>query len=115
MNGWTPSISLEQRVNNLMAQIPAEHRAIASLKCYGKDDHDFERKLTAFVVCKGWEHPADVAYALEALPEAEQVAAEVANDDRWLDSDPVAESWDFTPFPANMPDIDFDKTDEIPF
>jgi len=33
------------------------------------------------------EHPAEVAFDLEALPEAEQVAAEVASDNQWLDSD----------------------------
>ena len=31
-------------------------------------------------------HPADVAYDIEALPESEQVAAEVENDSRWIDS-----------------------------
>jgi len=38
-------------------------------------------------------HPADVAYDIEALPESEQVAAEVAEDSRWLDSASVSESW----------------------
>jgi len=35
------------------------------------------------------KHPADVAYDLEAIPEAEQVAAEVRRDTQWLDSDTV--------------------------
>ena len=33
------------------------------------------------------EHPADVAYDLEAATEADQIAAEVASDNQWLDSD----------------------------
>ena len=39
------------------------------------------------------EHPADVAYDLEAATEADQVAAEVASDNQWLDSASVSESW----------------------
>jgi len=87
MNGWTPSIPLEVRVSNLIAQIPAEHRAPATKICYGKDDYEFERNLTSYVLGRVWEHPADVAFDLEAVTEAEQVAAEVASDNQWLDSD----------------------------
>ena len=87
MNGWTPSVSLETRVSNLFAQIPQEHHALAAKTCYGTDKYDFERKLTSYVICKGWEHPADVAFDLEAATEAEQIAAEVASDNQWLDSD----------------------------
>ena len=39
------------------------------------------------------EHPADVAYDLEAATEAEQVADEVKRDNQWLDSASVSESW----------------------
>ena len=87
MNGWTPSVSLETRVSNLFAQIPKEHHALAAKTCYGTDDYDFERKLTSYVICKGWEHPADVAYDLEAVTEAEQVADEVKRDNQWLTSE----------------------------
>ena len=93
MNGWTPSISQEVRVSNLIAQIPAEHRAPATKICYGKDDHEFERNLTSYVLGRVWEHPADVAFDLEAVTEADQVAAEVASDNQWLDSATVSESW----------------------
>jgi len=87
MNGWTPSIPLEVRVSNLIAQIPAEHRAPATKICYGKDDYEFERNLTSYVLGRVWEHPADVAFDLEAVTEAEQVAAEVASDNQWLTSE----------------------------
>ena len=39
------------------------------------------------------EHPADVAFDLEAATEAEQVADEVKRDNQWLDSASVSESW----------------------
>ncbi len=58
------------------------------------------------------EHPADVAYDLEAATEAEQVAAEVERDDKWLDSD-ISRNWDCTPIPSDMPQIDFDGLGEI--
>ncbi len=112
MNGWTPSVSLETRVSNLFAQIPQEHHALAAKTCYGTDDYDFERKLTSYVICKGWEHPADVAYDLESATEVEQVAAEVASDNQWLDSD-TSRNWDCTPMPSDMPQIDFDGLGEI--
>ena len=73
MNGWTPSITLGTRVKNLFDQIPVQHRASASLACYGEDDHDFERKLTGYVISREWEkHPADVATDLEAQYEKPQ-------------------------------------------
>ncbi len=58
------------------------------------------------------EHPADVAYDLEAATEAEQIAAEVASDEQWLDSD-ISRNWDCTPTPSDMPQIDFDGISEI--
>lgn len=72
MNGWTPSTPLETRVSNLFAQIPVEYRASASLKCYGEDDHDFERKLTAYVLSRVWEHPVEEATRLESQYEKPQ-------------------------------------------
>ncbi len=64
MNGWTPTISQENRVNNLIEQIPQEYRARACRECYGTDDHDFERNLTAYVMWRKWElydHPVNEA------------------------------------------------------
>lgn len=91
-------------------------------------------------------HAIEEATALDVVPLAEQVAAEIEGNAEWLDSDMVAEShdprtpaqidadafaaevvatqksdsrvgwdWDFTPFPKDMPDINFDTIDEIPF
>ena len=58
------------------------------------------------------EHPADVAFDLEAATEAEQVAAEVASDNQWLDSD-TSMNYDCTPTPSDMPQIDFEGISEI--
>jgi len=52
------------------------------------------------------------ATRLEAVTEADQVAAEVERDDKWLDSD-ISRNWDCTPIPSNMPQIDFDGLGEI--
>ena len=57
------------------------------------------------------EHPADVAYELEAQYEKPQ-----ADEADWfakLDSIISRNDWDFTPV-QNMPIIDMDKIDEIP-
>ena len=73
MNGWTPETTQVTRIENLFAQIPQEYQAIASRKCYGSDDHEFERKLTGYVLRREWEqHPADVASDLEAQYEKPQ-------------------------------------------
>jgi hypothetical protein len=67
MNRWTPTIPQETRVKNLIEQIPQEYRARATRECYGADDHEFERKLTAYVIGKTWETYPSV------IDEAEQV------------------------------------------
>jgi hypothetical protein len=55
MNGWTPTTPQETRISNLFAQIPHEYQSRATRECYGIDDHDFERKLTAYVLHQIWE------------------------------------------------------------
>ena len=73
--------------------------------CEHSDNQDYQEWLAAQVVAESGKvneeafitliafaeacdaHPADVAYDLEATTEAEQVAAEVASDNQWLDSD----------------------------
>ena len=55
MNGWTRTIPQETRISNLILQIPQEYRARACQECRGEDDHDFERKLTAYVLHRIWE------------------------------------------------------------
>lgn len=92
MNGWTPTTLQETRISNLFAQIPQEYQARATRECYGEDDHEFERKLTAYVLHRVWE-----TY--------ESLIAEASRID--------AELWDFTQA-QNMPIIDMDKIDEIP-
>lgn len=70
MNGYTASTDLETRVNNLFAQIPQEYHTRAVMECYGEDDHDFERKLTAYVMHRVWEtydHPAVEAWQAERM------------------------------------------------
>lgn len=64
MNGYTASTDLETRIDNLFAQIPQEYQFRAVTECYGEDDHDFERKLTAYVLHRAWEtydHPVNEA------------------------------------------------------
>lgn len=55
VNGWTPTTLQETRISNLFSQIPQEYQSRATRECYGTDDHDFERKLTAYVLAKIWE------------------------------------------------------------
>jgi len=52
------------------------------------------------------------ATALEALPESEQVAAEVENDSRWLDSDSVSESWQAEAMAEHADWLDAKSTEE---
>jgi len=79
--------------------------------CEHSDNQDYQEWLAAQVVAESGSvneeafitliafaeacdaHPADVAFDLESLTEADQVAAEVASDNQWLDSETVAESW----------------------
>ena len=72
-NGYTKSISIEEKIENLIAQIPQEYRARACRECYGADDFELERNLTSYVLFRKWEtytHPVDEAQEIE----------------RWLDS-----------------------------
>lgn len=92
MNGWTPATPLQTRISNLILQIPQEYRARACQECYGENDHDFERKLTAYVLHRVWE-----TYE-SPIAEASRIDAEL---------------WDFTPV-QNMPIIDMDTIKEIP-
>ena len=55
MNGWTPTTPQETRISNLILQIPQEYRARTCQECRGEDDHDVERKLTAYVLHQIWE------------------------------------------------------------
>ena len=67
MDGYTPTIELAFRIKNLLEQIPQEYQARACRECYGMDDFEFERKLTAYVLHKTWEtydHPVDEAEAV---------------------------------------------------
>ena len=68
MNGYTRTIPLKTRLENLIEQIPQEFRARAAAECMQDDGnpHDFERYLTSYVMRHVWEtNPADTAYALE--------------------------------------------------
>ena len=117
MNGYTASTDLETRVNNLFEQIPQEYHLRAVTECYGEDDHDFERKLTAYVLHRVWEtydHPVNEAefvdawsYPRTAEEKEADLFAQEAEYTRLKD-------WDVTPTP-NMPVIDFGNIDEIPF
>lgn len=74
-------------------------------------------------------HAIEEASALDVVPLEEQVAAEIEQDAKWLDSETVSEwldeqksnlaaqgrRYDFTPIPEDMPTIDFDEIDEIQF
>jgi len=73
--------------------------------CEHSDNQDYQEWLAAQVVAESGSvneeafitliafaeacdaHPADVAFDLEAVTEAEQVAAEVASDNQWLTSE----------------------------
>jgi len=68
MNGWTPTIPLKTRLENLMAQVPQEYRNRVAVECAQDNPHDFERSLTAYVMDRAWEmypHPVDEAYQME--------------------------------------------------
>lgn len=83
-HGWTPTVPLEIRIENLLEQIPPEHQARACLECYGQDDFEFERNLTAYVLFKKWQlpesgeqpHPAETAYELEKAMDADDPRTE---------------------------------------
>lgn len=66
MNGYTPTIPLKERVNNLIVQIPQEYRNRAAAECLTSDGnpHDFERNMTGYVMRREWEfydHPVNEA------------------------------------------------------
>lgn len=68
MNGWTPSIPLKTKIENLMAQVPEEYRTRAAAECVDENPYTFERKLSGYVLCRLWEtyeHPVEQAYRLE--------------------------------------------------
>ena len=87
MNGYTQSTDLETRVNNLFSQIPQEYHLRAVTECYGEDDHDFERKLTAYVLHRVWEtydHPVNEAEFVDAWSDPrtpEEKAADAFNEE----------------------------------
>lgn len=77
-NGWTPTVLLKTRLENLLAQIPPEHQARAAAICVCENPNDFERNLTSYVLSKKWllesgeqPHPAEVAYELDKAMSAE--------------------------------------------
>jgi len=70
-------------VQSLAAQVVAESGSV--------NEEAFITLIAFAEACDA--HPADVAFDLESLTEADQVAAEVASDNQWLDSETVAESW----------------------
>lgn len=85
MNGYTPTIELQTRVNNLIAQIPQEYRARACRECYGTDDFDFERNLTGYVMRREWEfyaHPVDEAEFVDGFCFEDELVDTGLNDDR---------------------------------
>lgn len=68
MNGWTPTIPLKTRLENLTAQVPQEYRNRAVAECTNDNPHDIERALTAYVMARTWETypvPADEAYQID--------------------------------------------------
>lgn len=73
MNGWTPTIPLKTRLENLMAQVPQEYRNRAAAECAQDNPYDFERYLKSYVIRRVWETypaPADEAYRLESSQSA---------------------------------------------
>lgn len=84
-NGWTPTIPQEVRIANLLNQVPQEYRARATRECYGENDHEFERKLTGYVIMRIWEtyeHPVNEAEVTFTDPRTE---AEKLADADWQD------------------------------
>lgn len=64
---------------------------------------------------KNWEQDADnLRHVLESGNEMIENEENVRWVGQELDTNFV-ENWDFTPFPRNMPNIDFGTIDEIPF
>ena len=98
--------------------------------CEHSDNQDYQEWLAAQVVAESGSvneeafitliafaeacdaHPADVAFDLEAATEAEQVAAEVASDNQWLDSATVSESWQADAIAEAEFDADTKQTQE---
>lgn len=73
-HGWTPTVPLEIRIENLLEQIPPEHQVRAIAVCVCENPEDLERNLTSYVLGKKWlpegveqPHPAVRAYELEKL------------------------------------------------
>ena len=67
-NGWTPSIPLKTRLENLAAQIPQEKRADALAQCVQGNPYDFERFLAAYVMTRPEDtdiHAVDFAQEVE--------------------------------------------------
>lgn len=82
-HGWTPTVPLEIRLENLLAQIPPEHQARAAAVCVCENPNDFERNLTSYVLSKKWllesgeqPHPAETAYELEKAMDADDPRTE---------------------------------------
>ena len=79
----------------------------------GSVNEDAFITLIAFAeACDTVPNPAEIAFDLEALPLAEQVAAEVENDSRWLDSDSVSESWQAEAMAEHADWLDAKSTEE---
>lgn len=108
MNGWTPSIPVETRIKNLLAQIPQEYQNRALTECTCDNPYDMERFLTGYVLSREWE-----MYAVPAVEayELDKMYADAWCDERFTGRDGC---WDWTP-PQDMPDIDLDTIREIPF
>ena len=98
--------------------------------CEHSDNQDYQEWLAAQVVAESGSvneeafitliafaeacdaHPADVAFDLESLTEAEQVETEIASDNQWLDSATVSESWQADAIAEAEFDADTKQTQE---
>lgn len=87
MNGYTPTIPLKERVNNLIVQIPQEYRNRAAAECLTSDGdpYDFERNLTGYVMRREWEfydHPVNEAEFVDGFCFEDTLVDTGLNDDR---------------------------------
>lgn len=107
MNGYTPSTPVRKQIANLTEQIPAIHRTnvLAIAITDSGNEYDFCRRLTGLVLGKVW-----TSFGEHAICEADDLeVVENTTDPR------TANLYDFTPIPHDMPVIDFEKIEEIPF
>lgn len=88
MNGWTPAIPVEKRIQNLLEQVPTEYHYRAGIECHARNLYDIERKLTAYVLGRVWEtypHAVDEAQRIEREIDAEWQSEMEARHAEWLD------------------------------